>query len=525
MPHASCLTIFGQALVVALMKGLLRFLSRISVRLLVFNLLLVFIPVAGILYLGTYEARLESAEVRSLTEEGRIVAAAIGREGFLDAIAIDDLLHRVGTGGVRFRIVDRAGNLIADSHAIVPAPRRGSPRRNTLYRIGAFVVRPLLRFVQPPEVPLDVDDYDNASRLTGKEIREALQGGEGFDKKISAAQRSVTLYRAVPIRGVDGVSGAVVASASTYTILQDLYVVRLRVLRIFLVSLVLAALIGIFFSTTISRPLRQLRVDARTILDRRGRIRTHFKGSKRLDEIGELSRALERIMRRLDGHLKSMETFASDISHEFKNPLASIRTANEMLAEVSEAQNRQRFARMIDQEVARMEKMLTGVREISLIDARLGVEEHARVDVAALLGGIAEGFRLREGSRVRFELRTAGPSVVDASEDRLIQVFENVLDNAVSFSPPGGVVRVEILGDERDVQVRVADEGPGIPEQNVARIFDRFFTYRPGAVGSDARHTGLGLAIARAIVAGYGGTIRAGNGERGAMFEVRLPAA
>ncbi|MEO8035183.1 MAG: ATP-binding protein [Acidobacteriota bacterium] len=507
------------------MKPLLRFLSRISVRLLAFNLLLVFIPVAAILYLGAYETRLESAEVRALTEEARIVAATIGRDGTLDAIAIDDLLQRAGSSGVRFRIVDRAGNLVADSHAIALVPRRGSPRRNTLYRLGAFVVRPLLRLVQPPEMPLDVDAYDNASRLTGNEIRDALRGGEGFDKKISAGQRSVTLYRAVAIRGRAGVLGAVVASTSTYTILQDLYVVRLRVLRIFLVSLVLAAAIGIFFSTTIVRPLRQLRIDARAILDRRGRIKDHFKGSKRLDEIGELSRGLERIMRRLDGHLKSMETFASDISHEFKNPLASIRTANEMLAEVSEMPNRQRFARMIDQEVARMEKMLTGVREISLIDARLGAEAHGMVDVAALLGGIADGFRLREGSRVRFELRTEGSPVVDASEDRLIQVFENLLDNAVSFSPPGGLVGVEVRVDEHDVAVRISDQGPGIPEQNASRIFDRFFTYRPGAAGHDARHTGLGLAIARAIVAGYGGTIRAANGQRGAMFEVKLPAA
>jgi two-component system sensor histidine kinase ChvG len=508
------------------MKRLLRFLSRISVRLLVFNLLLVFLPVAGVLYLGTYEARLESAEIRSMTQEARILATEIGRDGALDAIAIDDLLHRLD-GTVRFRIVDETGDVVADTHITIVGRRVGSARHNTLYQIGAFIVRPIARLIREPEPPLDVDAYDNATRLTGDEVREALAGRMGSDKRISAGgQRSVTLYRAVPIVSNERVIGAVVASESTYPILQDLYVVRLRVLRIFLISLAVAILISVLFSTTIVRPLKQLRIDARTVLDRRGRIRGHFKGSKRHDEIGELSRALERIMRHLDSHVKSMETFASDVSHEFKNPLASIRTANEMLAEVNDGENRRKFARMIDQEVARMENMLTGVREISLIDATLGQEARTRVALADLLGKIVEGFRMREGERVRFEIiGSEAPLAVDASEDRLLQVFENILDNATSFSPPGGTVRMTLRKADGVVIARIADEGSGIPEQHLHRIFDRFFTYRPSAPRQNGRHTGLGLAIAKAIVDGYGGSIQASNGARGAVFEVRLPAA
>jgi two-component system sensor histidine kinase ChvG len=503
-------------------------MRRIAVRLLAFNLLLVFFPVAGVLYLGTYEARLESAEARSIAQQARLLATVLSRDGELDPIAIDELLHRL-RGSVRFRVVDERGSLVADSRVQIIARRRGSARRNTLYRIGAFLVRPVVHFLRPPEEPLDVDAYENATRLNGDEVRAALRGREGRDKKISAGQRSVTLYRAVPIAGRNGIRGAVVASASTYPILQDLYVVRLRVLRIFLVSIVVAVLISIFFGTTIVRPLRQLRIDARAVLDRRGRIRAKFKGSRRHDEIGELSRALERIMRRLDSHVQAMETFASDVSHEFKNPLASIRTANEMLAEVNDPANRQRFARMIDQDVARMEKMLSGVREISLIDAQLGAEARGRVALAELLAKIVDGFRMREGERVQFVVETRpGALAVDASEDRLIQVFENLLDNASSFSPPGGTVHIAIEERGRAVVTRIADEGPGIPEQHLRRVFDRFFTYRPFAKSGrlpGAGHTGLGLAIARAIVDGYGGTIRVTNGTRGALFEVRLPAA
>lgn len=503
-----------------------RFTSRISIRLLAFNLLLVFLPLAGVLYLGAYEARLETSEVRSMTDEARLLAAAMAREGSLNAHVADELFARWPTE-MRFRFVDTAGRVVADSRAYQPPPplRRGSARHNTLYRVGRFILRPIIRLVQPPEAPLEVDFYDNATRLLGNEVRDALNGREGFDKKITAGgQRSVTLYRAVPVIVGGRVVGAVLASQSTFTILQDLYVVRLGIARIFLASIVVAILVSVLFSTTIVKPLRQLRLDARSILDRRGRIRGHFKGSRRLDEIGELSRALERIMRRLDSHVKFIERFASDVSHEFKNPLASIRTANEMLAEVNDPADRRRFLRMVDQEVARMEKLLSGVREISVIDAQLPTEEKQPIVIDELVAKIVDGFRLREGERVKFELAISDEgAVVEASEDRLIQAFENVLDNAVSFSPPGGTVSITTAVDGNAIVTRIGDEGPGISEQHRQRIFDRFFTYRPATAWRDSRHTGLGLSIVQAIVEGYGGTIRAANGERGAMFEIRLP--
>ena len=180
---------------------------------------------------------------------------------------------------------------------------------------------------------------------------------------------------------------------------------------------------------------------------------------------------------------------------------------------------------MVEQEVARMEKLLSGVREISLIDAQLADEEHAPIALGELLAKIVDGFRLRERERVRFDLELPGDDalIVDASEDRLIQVFENLLDNAVGFSPAGGAVRVTAHADGAMIVTRIEDEGPGISESHMQKIFDRFFTYRPATAWRDSRHTGLGLAIVKAIVDGYGGSVRASNGERGAMFEIRLP--
>jgi len=513
------------------MKRLLRPFSRLTVRLLAFNLILVFFPVAGILFLGQYEQRLESAEIRDLTHRSSLIAAAMAREGTLDADAFEDVIRRAKIDDTRVRLIDSAGRVVADSHQIVaPTPPRPprTDRTNVLYRVGAFIIRPLVRLVTPPEQPLETDYYANARRLEGPEIGMVLRGREGFEKRITAGQqRSVTLYHMSPVVVGGWTFGAVVASKSTYSILQDLYAIRLRVMRIFLASIAVATLVSIFFALTIMRPLRQLRVDARAVLDRRGRMRVHFKGSKRKDEIGQLSRAIERIMRRLDAHVGFIETFAADVVHELKNPLASIRNANEMLDDVRDPADRRRFVNVIDKEVARMERLLSGVREISIIDAGLVREEPDSVDLGELITKIVDGFRMREGSRLAFDLELAdGPLHVAAAEDRLIQVFENILDNASSFTPPGSTVSIRVSGEGNVIATRIADQGPGIPEANLGRIFDRFFTYRPDAARHEQGHTGLGLAIVSSIVDAYGGTVVVTNApERGAVFTVRLPRA
>ncbi len=511
-----------------------RFLSRISVRVMAFNLLLVFLPVAGILYLGSYEQRLLGTQRRALQEEARLLASAVASAQVPGRSAQDILLERHRLRGnasdpTRLRVISPLGRIVADSHTLTGAPppqRANRAKRNLLYRAGAYLLRPFLgaRTIEPlPEG----DYYERSERLLGAEIRSALQGESGAVERISPDRRSVTVYVAEPIRVADNVIGAALASQSTFPILQDLYTVRLGILRIFIISVIVAMIISSLVATTIVRPLRQLRLEAGAILDRRGRLRGRFRGSRKYDEIGDLSRALERLTRRLDEHVRFIESFAADVSHEFKNPLASIRTATEMLAEVDEPEQRGRFLRMVELEIARMESLLAGVREITMIDAQLTSEVRTRVGVRALLERIVDGFRLRERATVSIVLDAPpDPCDVMATEDRLIQVFVNVLENAISFSPSGGVVTIELRHEGTTIVTSIADQGIGIPEANLPRVFDRFFTHHPDATRPRASHTGLGLAIVKTIVEGYGGSIAPSNNEGGgATFEIKLPAA
>jgi two-component system sensor histidine kinase ChvG len=219
-----------------------------------------------------------------------------------------------------------------------------------------------------------------------------------------------------------------------------------------------------------------------------------------------------------------LESFASDVSHELKNPLASIRSATELLADVEDPADRERFLALVQREVARMERLLTAVREIGEIDARMETEAPERVDLDALLREVVEGFRRRADNQ-EITLVSCGPILVSAGTERLQQVFENLLDNALGFSPAGGTVTVTLAAWNGTATVRIDDEGPGIPDSHRDRIFDRFFTYRPDEPNARDGHTGLGLAIVKTIVEGYGGTVAAANRpEGGTRFEVRLPA-
>jgi two-component system sensor histidine kinase ChvG len=510
------------------------FVSRISIRLLAFNVLLVFLPAAGLLTLDTYERQLLRAQELAMVQQGRLLAAALASGDGLDS-AYAILTSLGGRQQARLRVVDADGRLLADSSRIGPQREpeaassypAGSLLDRMLYWIGALPFRLYRLVAEPPQAPLESGEfYSGKSELRGAEIEAALRGRFGATTRISGGQRSVTLYVAIPIRADDAVTGAVLVSQSTYGILQALYAVRLDVFKVVLAAVGAAAVLSLLVSTTIAWPLRRLRSEALALVDRRGRLQGGFRGSSTRDEIGDLTRALAQLTARMREHMSFVERVAAEVSHEFKNPLASIRTATELLPSVEDPEQRRRFIHIVQRDVARIERLLAGVREISRIDAQLDDDEPRPVALAPLLESIVEGYRLRARHGVSFDLVAPdGALVVRAVPDRLTQVFENLLDNALSFSPAGAAVRVALGAADQAALVTVADSGPGVPPEHLEKIFARFFSYRPGSPNANG-HAGLGLPIARAIVEGYGGSIAVANrAEGGACFAVRLPLA
>ncbi len=494
------------------MKRLLAFLSRISVRLLVFNVLVAFLPVAGMLYLNIYERQLLKSLEHALVQQGRVLAAALVREGaFQPAEAERILVQLRQRHEARLRVVDAQGRLLADSSLLGPqregqpeeGPAQAEVRQSLLYRIALGPVGLYRRLLRPPQPPLDSGEYYlNTDRLLGPEVREALAGRYGAATRISTGgQRSVTLYSAIPVRVGAEVAGAVLVSQSTYRILRDLYELRLGIFRVFLLSVGAAVVISLLLSTTIAGPVQALRRQAVAMLDRRGRLTGRFRLSRRRDEIGELSRALEELTGKLDSHLRSAEAFAADLSHEFRNPLATIRTATELIGGEGSAADRRAFVDLIQREVSRMQHLLSAVRDISRIDADLDREERRPVDLAGLARAVAESRRLR-GQPVGVRLRVTAPQdrelVVLAAPERLAQVMDNLLDNALSFAPRDTTVEVECRRLRGRALVEVLDRGPGVAPEHRERVFERFFSFRPpgggAAQGDSASADGGGAA-------------------------------
>ena len=516
--------------------------SPIGLRLLAFNVLLVFLPVFGILYLDVYETRLLAVQERGMVQQARLVAAALGDRDPLARGEAVQLLSRFGQrGDARVRVFDATASLIADSvrspdgagerpsEDAPESPPPKSVRQRLTYRLGAWLVRVRRRLDDlAHEVVLSSRRAPKSAIVgpresgPGAEVRAALEGRYGTAIRPTPGQRSLTLYVAVPIRHGDRVVGAAVVSQSTLRILQALYDVRLRIFQIVIASMAAALALSIVVSATIVRPLVRLRRAAMALSDRRATL-SGFRHVDRKDEIGDLARALEELTARLDAHIRLLESFTGDVAHELKNPLASIRVAAEAIASSDDSRERERLLAMLTRDADRLERLVSGVRELARIDAQLAHEQVELFELTSFVRLLVEGVQQRE-RRVSFAFRAECPAVsVRASPDRLEQVIENLLENAASLAPAGSSVDVVVFLNQSHAVVRVEDRGPGIPPGHLDRVFDRFFSYRPESEGRD--HMGLGLSIVRAIVEGYGGEASASNRpEGGASFEVRLPA-
>ena len=294
------------------------FTIPILLRVLVLNLLVLFLPVASLLYLKTYELQLLDALEHALVQQGRLLSAALASgAGDLEAEATEILINLAGRHEARLRLVDAEGRLLADTSRLgptavavppkegrYPAPASSRAEESLLYRSSTLPVRIYRRYLKAPDPPLEsAEFYSGADRLAGEEIRAALDGRYGAATRISLGDRpSVTLYSAIPVRRDDAVVGAVLVSQSTFRILTDLYELRLDILTIFLLSLATAIGLSLLAGLTITRPLQRLSAAALIALDPSDQTAgddAFFPFQRRRDEIGDLARSLARSAARL----------------------------------------------------------------------------------------------------------------------------------------------------------------------------------------------------------------------------------
>jgi two-component system sensor histidine kinase ChvG len=549
--------------------------SSLTRRIVILNLAGLVTLVTGVLYLSQFRAGLIDARVQSLLVQSEIISAAIAASATVetDAITIDPerllelqngqsygpsedslssiefpinpervapvLRRLVSPTKTRARIYDRDGVLILDSRNLygrgdvlrfdLPPPNAEKP--GLMER--AFIA--LRRWFGRGDLPL----YKELGPENGKgypEVREALSGLHASRVRVND-RGEVIVSVAVPVQRFRAVRGALMLSTQGAEIDEMVEAERLAIFKVFLVAAGVMVVLSMLLAGTIAGPVRRL-ADGAERVRRRIRNRVEIPDfTRRRDEIGHLSGALRDMTGALYTRIEAIESFAADVAHELRNPLTSLRSAVETLPLAKTDDSRRRLLEVIQHDVRRLDRLISDISDASRLDAELQRQEAANVDLHQLLGALVKAANEVNTDDVTvtlaFEPREDSRFTVPGHDSRLGQVVSNLIDNARSFSPPGGSVRVTCRRLKDETEITVDDDGPGIEPDALEKIFERFYTDRPHQ--GFGQNSGLGLSISKQIVEAHGGKIwvenrtaaaAAGDAPKvlGARFVVRLPA-
>ncbi|HEX6958900.1 MAG TPA: stimulus-sensing domain-containing protein [Ferrovibrio sp.] len=521
-------------------------MSPLTRRILLINLAAPISLILAFLYLDQFRLGLIESRLTSLRYEANLMAGALGESAIspeeftptLDPEMARQLLRRLAAqSSARARLYGTDGQLIADSRLLLaagrgvitrqlPPPEIDTPWERALVHVYERINAQFMTHLDLPkyvELPFThANDYIEA--------RKAL-AGDAYSQLRDLGGGRIMLSTAVPVQGLRKVVGALMLNVDSTEIDTRVREERLSVLKVFAAVLGFTVLASLYLAGAIVRPVHRLAEAAERIRTAKGRIaHLHIPDfSGRNDEIGDLSAVLRAMTTALTQRLDSIERFAADVAHEIKNPLTSLRSAMETFARTEKPELRERLLTVMQDDVRRIDRLVTDISAASRLDSELARTEAAPVDIAAMLRSVVDTYAVRAeasgGPKVELRLIEPGPYLAHGFESRLGQVARNLIDNAISFSPPGGTITVAVRREPRHVMFSVSDEGPGIPEENLESIFDRFYSDRPSEEAFGL-HSGLGLSIARQIVQSLGGRIYAENrddGTSGARFTVRLP--
>ncbi len=518
-----------------------RAFSRLSMQILLANLTGLLVLLTGVLVLGEMREGLIDARIANLRSQAELIANVLEDAATtgaptprLDAARARSVLSGLSLAddAARVRLFDAKGALIADSlvlrdrvrvHPLSPVQKPDSWRNKALKAFDAT-----LRWVkaQPPfkkQAPARLRSIaeEVSLALSGEVVAGERRGEEGV--------RLVSV--SVPVQRVAAVLGVISVDSSD---VDAIIAAERRALLPFVIVAALVTLLSTLLVTImIARPIRKLAIAADQI--RHGGSRRAIPNlSARGDEIGDLSQSLEAMTDALYERLDAIESFAADVSHEIKNPLTSIQSAVETLARIDDPVRRKRLLHVLQNDVQRMNRLITDIAISSRLDANLARARAEPVDIGLLLKDIIATYKpaASAGAKpkpppIKLEGVPSEPIIVYGAESALARVFRNLIDNALSFSPKGGVVRITLEQDETttppNLRIIVDDNGPGIPPENLESVFQRFYTDRPQKSRADT-HSGLGLAIVRQIINAHRGRIEAQNRDKGgARFTVELP--
>lgn len=472
------------------------------------NIVAIGMIAVSLFYLDTYRNRLLDERFRAARGEATVAAAALAQASPPQRRA---LLAAIGTSQrTRLRLYDSRGQLELDSFRLAPPSFTiDDPRKDRWLKRTARLLDRIMDWVLGARRILSYRENGDAADWW-PEIGDARVSGHAELRQRYAPDRTPVITVAVPF----GTSGETLLTLRNEPdVTQNVRDARQSIAIAVAMALLVSVQLSLFLARTIVQPLRMLVRAAVRVRLGRERAVVVPRLPERRDEIGLLARAISDMTAALRRRIDAVESFAADVAHEIKNPLASLRSALESLDKVEDPDLRRQLTAIAAHDVRRIDRLITEISDASRIDAELSRTAFVPVDMRTLVWGLVEARERRganAGRRVRLQAGppTSVPALVAGDDARLERVFENLLDNAVSFTPPGGAIGLVLSVEGGRIVIEVLDEGPGIAPEARERVFERFHSLRPA--GEDfGSHSGLGLAIARTIVEAHDGTLTA----------------
>ncbi len=524
--------------------------SPLTRRIIFFNAFALLILIAGVLWVQSTGGGLVEERMAGIRDQAAIVGGALAEytadadTRSIDLSTAEPLLRQlIAPTRLRAQIFAPDGILLADTRFLLarnvvttdelPPPDSTNPFVTFFQDARAATQRFYSRFLNfRPFTQLEpYFEAGQDGRVYG-EVVSALGGEEASAVRVNELGKLV-LSVAVPIERLATHYGVLMLTTESGDIDDILAEERAAIIQVSLMAFGVLLLSSLYLAGFIVAPIRRLAAAADHV--RRGRAGREAipTFNERPDEIGELAESLAAMTKALYDRINSTERFAADVAHELKNPLTSLKSAVDMLQRTHDPEARVRMAELVRNDVKRIDRLITDISDASRLDAELSRANIEPVDISRMLETSVEiynGMELPRGVRVAFHREPGENAVVQGIDERLGQVFRNLIDNAISFSPDGGVVDVSVRRLGPLVRASVEDQGRGIPTADLERIFDRFFSSRPGE-SEFGKNSGLGLAIARQIISSHGGRIWADNRRNenqkkcGARFIVELPLA
>jgi len=507
--------------------------SRLGRLIVALNVLGLAILVTGALVLNELRQGLVEARIDSLTTQGELMATIIDRaatvgepQPMMDPIYAGEILQMLANPKTqRARLFDAQGRVVADSDWVTDRVEwKTLPPAKARAGEGGLNLDLSIRRA-PPRQP------ERTDKGLAAEVAHALKGAHRAETRRGEDNERVVSV-SIPIQHVQAVLGVLTLEANDV----DAIVARERraLIPFILIAIGVTLSSSLLLTHLIAQPVLRLARAADRVRLAGARAISLPDLARREDELGDLTRSLEAMTASLSERMDAIESFAADVAHEIKNPLTSLRSAVETLDLVTDPAARERLLGILKNDVKRLDRLVTDISNASRLDAELSRDLPKRIDLERLIADIVALYQAtaRPGEvTVRF-VRSGGLESVTVSgrEGPLGQVFRNLIDNARSFSPPGGEVVVALQRAASRVLATISDSGPGIPPENLETVFERFYTSRPKGAAFGG-NSGLGLSIARQIAEAHGGTLQAQNRVAddgkvvGAVFLLILPEA